>query len=92
MNWMRIDGQARTPLERRLSAQLKGVPAGLCPTFEQLLDLAQRGRRAPNYHALMVHIVSCPACRRSYLQMRTVLRARRSRFRRWLSRFFAPKI
>lgn len=92
MKSIRGNWQARTPLERRLSARLKDAPAGTCLTFEQFLELARRGRRATNYHALMEHIVSCPACRSSYLQMRAILKAQRPSLKRWLSRFVAPKI
>jgi hypothetical protein len=92
MKSIRGNWQARTPLERRLSVRLKDAPAGTCLTFEQLLELARRGRRATDYHALMLHIVSCPACRSSYLQMRAIIKAQRPSLKRWLSRFVAPKI
>ncbi len=77
-----------TPLERRLAARLRHAPAGACLEFEQFIELARRGRRTPNYHALMLHIVSCPECRRSYLQTRAIVQAQRPRLIRWLSRLF----
>ncbi|MCS7208845.1 MAG: hypothetical protein NZ874_04655 [Fimbriimonadales bacterium] len=83
--------RAHTPLERRLSARLRHVPSGACLELEQLITLARRGRRAPHYHALMMHIVSCPACRRSYLQTRAIVRAQRFSWLHWLRRLSAPK-
>ncbi len=75
-----------TPLERRLAARLRHAPTGPCLDFEQLTELARRGRRTPDYHALMLHIVSCPACRRSYLQTRAIVQAQRPRWWQWLQR------
>lgn len=92
MNSMRVDWQARTPLERRLSVRIKDLPIGECLTFEQILELARRRRRAVNYHALMMHIVACPDCRKSYLQMRAAMKVQRPSLVCWLSRFFTPKI
>lgn len=83
--------QARTPLERRLSARLRHAPRGDCLDFDQLTELARRGRRTPHYYAWMSHIVSCPACRRAYLQTRALIRAQRPRLMRFLSRLTMPK-
>ncbi|MCX7992447.1 MAG: tetratricopeptide repeat protein [Fimbriimonadales bacterium] len=80
-----------TPLERRLAARLRHAPLGLCLTFEQFTDLAQHGRRCPNYHAHMLHLVSCPACRRAYLELRALLRLQRPSLSCWLRRIALPQ-
>jgi hypothetical protein len=82
--------QAHTPLERRLSRRLRHAPSGACLDFEQIVELARRGRRAPDYYARMAHIISCPACRRAYLQARQIIEAQRPSLVRWLRRLRFP--
>lgn len=81
-----------TPLERRLARRMRHAPIGQCLTFEQFLELAQQGRRAKDYHAHMLHIVSCPACRRAYLELRVLLRLQRPSLARWLKLFNLPNL
>ena len=81
--------QAHTPLERKLSRRLRHAPSGACLDFEQVVEVARRGRRATNYYARMAHIISCPVCRRSYLQARQIIEAHRPRLVRWLRRLRA---
>jgi hypothetical protein len=87
---MHEDRQAHTPLERKLSRRLRHAPSGVCLDFEQIVELARRGRRAPGYYAHMAHIISCPACRRSYLQARRIIEAQRPSLVRWLRRLRFP--
>lgn len=82
--------QAHTPLERKLSRRLRHAPSGVCLDFEQVVELARRGRRAQGYYAHMAHIISCPACRRSYLQARRIIEAQRPSLVRWLRRLRFP--
>jgi hypothetical protein len=82
----------RTPVERRLMRRLRYAPLGECLTFEQFLELAKRGRRATGYHEQMSHIISCPACRRAYLELRVILHAQRPSLARWLSRLTTPRL
>ncbi|MCS7272615.1 MAG: hypothetical protein NZ550_00510 [Fimbriimonadales bacterium] len=74
----------RTPLERRLAARLKSAPIGECLSFEQILALARQGRRAPGYHTLMQHVITCAECRQAVLQARALVRAQRPAWARWL--------
>jgi hypothetical protein len=87
---MREIWQAHTPLERKLSRRLRHAPSGVCLDFEQVVELARRGRRAQGYYAHMAHIISCPACRRSYLQARRIIEAQRPSLVRWLRRLRFP--
>jgi hypothetical protein len=82
----------RTPVERQLKRRLRSAPLGRCLTFEQFLELAKRGRRAAGYYELMTHIISCPACRRAYLELRVILQAQRPSLARWLSRLTTPRL
>lgn len=82
----------RTPLERRLAARIRHAPIGQCLTFEQFMELARRGRHAPEYHAHMLHVVSCPACRRAYLNLRALTTLQRPSLVRWLKRFSLPSM
>lgn len=82
----------RTPVERRLMRRLRHAPLGECLTFEQFLELAKQGRRAAGYYEQMTHIVSCPACRRAYLELRVILQAQRPSLARWLSRLAIPRL
>jgi len=81
-----------TPLERRLASRMRHAPIGQCLTFEQFMGLAQQGRRAKEYHAHMLHVVSCPGCRRAYLELRALLRLQRPSLARWLRRFSLPNL
>jgi hypothetical protein len=81
----------RTPLERRLATRLKGAAIGECLSFEQLISLARRGRRAPEYYTLMPHVISCPACRKAVLQARALVQAQRPSLARWLQRLALPR-
>jgi len=82
----------RTPVERQLKRRLRYAPLGECLTFEQFLEVAKRGRRAAGYYELMTHIISCPACRRAYLELRVILQAQRPSLVRWLSRLATPRL
>jgi hypothetical protein len=82
----------RTPVERQLKRRLRYAPIGKCLTFEQFLEVAKRGRRAAGYYELMTHIISCPACRRAYLELRVILQAQRPSLVRWLSRLTTPRL
>ena len=82
----------RTPVERQLKRRLRHAPIGKCLTFEQFLEVAKRGRRAAGYYELMTHIISCPACRRAYLELRVILQAQRPSLVRWLSRLTTPRL
>ena len=82
----------RTPVERQLKRRLRHAPIGKCLTFEQFLEMAKRGRRAAGYYELMTHIISCPACRRAYLELRVILQAQRPSLVRWLSRLTTPRL
>jgi hypothetical protein len=82
----------RTPVERQLKQRLRYAPIGKCLTFEQFLEVAKRGRRAAGYYELMTHIISCPACRRAYLELRVILQAQRPSLVRWLSRLTTPRL
>ena len=64
---------------------------GECLSFDEVLTLARKGRRARNYYALMRHVVSCPACRRTVLQARALVRAQRPSVARWLQRWSFPR-
>ncbi|MCX7925697.1 MAG: hypothetical protein N2554_07800 [Fimbriimonadales bacterium] len=86
MESIRENRQGWTPLERRLAERLRRTPIGACLGFDQLIELARRGQRAIHYRALMLHIISCPDCRRSYLQVRAIVQAQRPRLLRWLDR------
>jgi hypothetical protein len=83
---------AKTPVERQLKQRLRYAPIGKCLTFEQFLEVAKRGRRAAGYYELMTHIISCPACRRAYLELRVILQAQRPSLVRWLSRLTTPRL
>lgn len=83
---------AKTPVERQLKQRLRYAPIGKCLTFEQFLEVAKRGRRAAGYYELMTHIISCPACRRAYLELRVILQAQRPSLARWLSRLTTPRL
>jgi Flp pilus assembly protein CpaB len=87
---MREIRQAHTPLERRLSRRLRHAPSGACLDFEQIVEVARRRRRASDYYARMTHIISCPACRRAYLQARQIIEAQRPSLVRWFKRFRLP--
>ena len=87
---MREIRQAHTPLERRLSRRLRHAPSGACLDFEQIVELARRGRRATDYYARMAHVISCPSCRRAYLQARQIIEAQRPSLVRWFKRFRLP--
>ena len=82
----------RMPMERLLRRRLRNAPLGECLTFEQFLELAKRGRRAAGYYEQMTHIISCPACRRAYLELRVILQAQRPSLARWLSRLAIPRL
>jgi hypothetical protein len=82
----------RMPMERLLRRRLRNAPLGECLTFEQFLELAKQGRRAAGYYEQMTHIVSCPACRRAYLELRVILQAQRPSLARWLSRLATPRL
>jgi hypothetical protein len=82
----------RTPVERQLRQRLRSAPLGRCLTFEQFLELAKRGQRATGYYEQMTHIISCPACRRAYLELRVILKAQRPSLARWLSRLTTPRL
>jgi hypothetical protein len=82
----------RMPMERLLRRRLRNAPLGECLTFEQFLELAKQGRRAAGYYEQMTHIVSCPACRRAYLELRVILQAQRPSLARWLSRLAIPRL
>ncbi|GIV05574.1 MAG: hypothetical protein KatS3mg016_1149 [Fimbriimonadales bacterium] len=93
MTQTRISSQDRqTPLERRLAVRMRHAPIGQCLTFEQFMELARRGRRAPEYHTHMLHVVSCSACRRAYLNLRALLHLQRPSMARWLKRFSLPSM
>lgn len=81
---------ARTPLERRLSQRLHRTPLGACLHFEQIVDLARRGRRAADYYARMPHVISCPHCRIAYLQSLQILEAQQPRLVRWFKQLRLP--
>jgi len=83
---------SRTPVERRLMQRLRHAPLGECLTFEQFLELAKHGRRTAGYYEQMTHIISCPACRRAYLELRVILQAQRPSLARWLSRLAPPRL
>lgn len=91
MRAIRENGQGWTPLERRLAARLKRAPTGACLDFDQMVALARRGRRAPHYRMFMTHIVSCPLCRRSYLQIRAVVQTQQPCLTRHLNRWLRWK-
>jgi hypothetical protein len=55
------------------------------------MTLARRGRRSPDYYALMPHVISCPACRRAVLQARALVQAQRPSLARWLQRLALPR-
>ncbi len=82
----------QTPIERQLGVRLRNAPIGECLTFEQFVELARRGRRAPDYHRQMAHIVSCHECRCAYLQMRAILQAQRPSLMHWLNQLSAPRL
>jgi hypothetical protein len=82
----------RTPVERQLRRRLRYAPIGKCLTFEQFLEVAKRGQRAAGYYEQMTHIISCPACRRAYLELRVILQAQRPSLARWLSRLTTPRL
>lgn len=86
----RAIGQVHTPLERRLSRRLRHAPSGACLDFEQIVELARRGRRATDYYARMAHVISCPSCRRAYLQARQIIEAQRPSLVHWFKRFRLP--
>ncbi|MCS7301534.1 MAG: hypothetical protein NZ556_08295, partial [Fimbriimonadales bacterium] len=81
----------RTPLERRLAARLKNTPVGECLSLEQILTLVREGRRAPNYYALMQHVITCTECRQAVLQARALVQAQRPSWARWLQRLALPR-
>ena len=83
---------SRTLVERRLMQRLRHAPLGECLTFEQFLELAKHGRRTAGYYEQMAHIISCPACRRAYLELRVILQAQRPSLARWLSRLTTPRL
>jgi|GEM_PF-1707882 len=83
---------SRTLVERRLMQRLRHAPLGECLTFEQFLELAKHGRRTAGYYEQMTHIISCPACRRAYLELRVILQAQRPSLARWLSRLATPRL
>lgn len=85
------DQEIRTPIERRLAARLRNAPIGECLSFEQVVTLARRGRRAPGYHEQMLHAISCPACRQMVLQVRALIRAQRPRWMHWLQQLSLPR-
>lgn len=82
----------QTPLERRLAVLVRHAPIGQCLTFAQFMELARRGRRASAYHTHMLHVVSCPACRRAYLNLRALMYLQRPSLARWLKRFSLPSM
>ena len=86
----RITQERPTPLERRLAERLRHAPLGQCLTFEEFMALAQQGRRAKGYHQHMQHLVSCPACRRAYLELRALLGVQRFRLARWFKSLSMP--
>ncbi|MCS7208842.1 MAG: hypothetical protein NZ874_04640 [Fimbriimonadales bacterium] len=81
-----------TPLERRLATRMRAAPLGECLTFEEFLELARRGRHAKGYYQHITHLVSCPACRRAYIETRALLRLQRPSWVRWLSRVATPQL
>ncbi|MFN7016371.1 MAG: hypothetical protein ACK4P5_04280 [Fimbriimonadales bacterium] len=74
-----------------MAARLRNAPIGECLSFEQVVTLARRGRRAPGYHEQMLHAISCPACRRMVLQARVLVRAQRPSWMRWLRQLSLPR-
>ncbi|MCX7925700.1 MAG: hypothetical protein N2554_07815 [Fimbriimonadales bacterium] len=84
--------QIGTPLERRLAERIRHMPLGQCLTFEEFMELAQQGRRAKGYHQQMLHLVSCPACRRAYMELRALLQMRRFSLARWFKRLSIPHL
>ncbi|MFN3691093.1 MAG: hypothetical protein ACK4UU_09235, partial [Fimbriimonadales bacterium] len=83
--------EQRTPLERRLAERFRHAPLGQCLKFEEFMALAQQGRRAKGYHQHMEHLVSCPACRRAYLELRALLGVQRFSWARWFKRLSIPQ-
>jgi len=73
----------RTTLEQLLVAGLREQSEGECLEFDELWALVRRGRRARGYHRAVRHIGACPACRRTYLELRAIelMRRRQSRAR-----------
>ncbi len=87
-----VNAQERwAPLERRLAERLRHKPLGQCLVFEEFMALVQQGRRAKGYHQHMQHLVSCPACRRAYTELRALLSLQRFSLVRWLKHLRASQ-
>ncbi|MCW5933354.1 MAG: hypothetical protein KIT45_03525 [Fimbriimonadia bacterium] len=59
-----------TPMEKRWGSEIQNQPPDGCPEAEQILELAERGKRSPHYDTMMSHVVRCASCLETYKQLK----------------------